>query len=78
MNVHMDRNNLTEMLALKNLSSGLYTIIEVAEVERDGNMTILRIGGALQLYDVEIITPHPPTTYSGLNYCFSTNKSMQS
>ena len=69
MNIHIERNNLTEILALKNLSSGLYTIIEVVEVERDGNMTILRIGRALELYDVEIITPCPPTTiYSGLNY----------
>ena len=64
MNVHIDRNILTEMI--KNLSSGLYTIIEVAEVERDGNVTILRIGGALQLYDLEIITPIPPSTNSGL------------
>lgn len=50
----------------KTLPSGLYTIIEVAEVERDGNVTILRIGGALQLYDLEIIISIPPSTNSGL------------
>ena len=54
LNIHVSRNVSIERIS--NLSPGLYTITEVAEVESDGNVTILRSEEALELFDVVIIT----------------------
>ena len=58
MNVHVSRNVSAERIMT--LSPGLYTIAEVAEMESDGNITIIS-SGALELCDITIIPIYPST-----------------
>ena len=60
MNVHLSRN----IIRVVTLSPGFYTIAEVAEVESDGNVTIIRSEVALELFDI-VITPIHHSTNPG-------------
>ena len=46
---------------LRDLELGIYTIMEVTKIERDGNETVLNLE-ALQLTDVEVIEEEPTTS----------------
>ena len=48
-------------IMLRDLELGIYTIMEVTKIERDGNETVLNLE-ALQLTDVEVIEEVPTTS----------------
>ena len=62
-NITISRAESTKGQQVANLQPGLYTIIKVAEVESNGQLTIHK---KINILELRVIEPPPSTTISGL------------